>query len=346
METLKTQMTSKKILFLIKTQAHDSYGVTSGLYNSAQFVTNFLSSCDIETKLVSVVDGNCVDKEVTLFNPDIVVLEALWVTPAKLQELINIPRHKERRWLIRVHSKAPFLANEGMATIWIKDYTRIKTDKVFIAPNTEELTKQFTVCFPSGRFIYLPNLYEMENVDSDWSQKTPGVVNVGCFGALRPMKNQYLQAMAAIEFATSHNLKLRFHINVTRKEQSGENALKNITALFKDSTHELVEHGWYNHKDFLKVSSTMDIGCQVSFSESFNIVTADFVHMGVPIVVCDDIEWMPDIMRVSPTDWERIATKMGFAYWFRKPIAWIQRLYLKWYSAKAELIWIENFLIL
>ena len=339
-------MSPKKILFLIKTQAHDSYGVTSGLFNSAQFVSNFLSKSGIDTKLVSVVDGNCVDKEVTIFNPDIIVLEALWVTPAKLQELINIPRHQNRRWVIRVHSKGPFLANEGMATTWIRDYTRIKTDKVFIAPNTEELTEQFRTCFPNGKYLYLPNLYEKEDIQSDWSGRTPGVVNVGCFGALRPMKNQYLQAMSAIEFANSHSLKLRFHINVTRKEQSGENAYKNIVALFKDSPHELVEHGWYNHKDFLKVISSMDIGCQVSFSESFNIVTADFVHMGVPIVVCDDIEWMPGIMKVSPTNWEKISVKMGFGYWFRKSIAWVQRQYLKWYSFKSELIWIENFLTL
>lgn len=335
----------KKILFLIKTQ-HDSYGVTSGLYNSSQFVSNFLGKCGVETKLVSVADGNSVDKEVTLFNPDIIVLEALWVTPAKLQELINIKRHQHRRWVIRVHSKAPFLANEGMATSWIRDYTRIQTDKVFIAPNTEELTLQFKSVFPNGNFLHLPNLYEDEKVKSEWSGRTPGVVNVGCFGAIRPMKNQYLQAMAAIDFSNQHKLKLRFHINSSRKEQSGENALKNIRVLFQDSKHELVEHNWYHHKDFLRVASTMDFGCQVSFSESFNIVTADFVSQKVPIVVCDDIEWMPSLMMVSPTEWKRISTKMGFAYWFRKPIGFIQKLYLKWYLIKAEWIWLNKFISL
>ena len=64
------------------------YGVTSGLYNSAQFVVNFLQNYGVEVKLVSVLDGNSVDREVTKFNPDIIVLEALWVTPSKLQELI------------------------------------------------------------------------------------------------------------------------------------------------------------------------------------------------------------------------------------------------------------------
>ena len=103
---------------MIKERVHDSqYGITSGLYNSASFIVDFLQNHGVNSKLVSVVDGNSIDKEVTKFNP---VLEALWVTPDKLQELINIKRHKERRWVIRIHSKAPFLSNEGVATAFYR----------------------------------------------------------------------------------------------------------------------------------------------------------------------------------------------------------------------------------
>jgi len=262
----------KKILFIIKERVHDSvYGVTSGLYNSAQFVVDFLQSNGVKSKLVSVLDGNSVDREVTKYNPDIVVLEALWVTPHKLQELINIKRHSKRRWVIRIHSKAPFLANEGVATAWIRDYTRINSSRIFLAPNTEELTNQFKAVFPKGRFITLPNLYQFEI----WKPKNKwksDVIDIGCFGAIRPMKNQYQQAMAAIHFANKNGLKLRFHINGTRVEQNGANVLKNIRLLFTDK-HELVEHGWMRHSDFLGLISTMDLGCQVSFSESLYLLT-------------------------------------------------------------------------
>lgn len=333
----------KKILFIIKERVHDSvYGVTSGLYNSAQFVVNFLQNNGVETKLVSVLDANSVDKEVTKFNPDIVVLEALWVTPDKLQELININRHSKRRWVIRIHSKAPFLANEGVATAWIRDYTRINSSRIFCAPNTSELTNQLSAVFPKGRFITLPNLYQFENMKFKGKPKS-GIVDIGCFGAIRPMKNQYQQAIAAINFANKNNLKLRFHINSTRVEQNGLNVLKNIRILFKDK-HELVEHGWMTHDEFLNVASNMDIGCQVSFSESFNIVSADFVQAGVPIVVSDDIEWMPNILKVSPTKSETITKKMWIAYNFRKILKPMQRFYLKWYEFKSEWIWINNFL--
>jgi hypothetical protein len=333
----------KKILFIIKERVHDSqYGITSGLYNSANFIVDFLQNYDINSKLVSVVDGNSIDKEVTKFNPDIVVLEALWVTPHKLQELINIKRHKERRWVIRIHSKAPFLANEGLATAWIRDYTRIKSSRIFLAPNTQELTNQLKAVFPKGNFMTLPNLYQLQDKKFSTKKKS-NTIDIGCFGAIRPMKNQYQQAMAAIDFANRQGLKLRFHINGTRVEQNGSNVLKNIRLLFKDK-HELVEHGWMTHDEFLETISKMDLGCQVSFSESFNIVSADFVQAGVPIVVSDDIEWMPKLLKVSPTNWKSITTKIWISYHFREILTPLQRFYLKWYELKAEWFWIHNFL--
>ena len=87
----------------------------------------------------------------------------------------------------------------------------------------------------------------------------------------------------------------------------------------------------------------MDVGMQCSMSESFNIVSADFVKMGVPIVVSNDIEWMPGLLKASPTDWVSISDKLRFAYSARKLNGTIQKLYLKWYLYKSEWRWIRDF---
>lgn len=333
---------NNKVLFVICNRNKDIYGVTSGLYNSAKFVSDFLNTKGYDSKLEAVQDANSIDKVVTEFDPKVVVIEAIWVTPAKFKELFSLRRHQDRRWIVRVHSKAPFLANEGPATEWIRQYTEVENGQIEIAPNNKELTQQLTSAFPCGKFTYMPNVYfkdpytrKHEEVCKDW-------IDVGCFGAVRPMKNTYQQALAAIEFADTIGKQLKFHVNGTRMEQNGESVMKNLQGLFKNSRHILVEHPWYTHSDFLDVAATMDLGMQVSFSESFNIVTADFVTAGVPIVASDDISWMPGICKTSPTSHEKMVDKLLFINGWRKIVATIQKMYLRWYSFKAGLIWMDE----
>jgi len=337
---MKEINTKKRIQFITCDRVKDTYGVTSGLFNSASFVVNYLNENDFEAKITPVVDSNQIDRVVSEFNPDVVIIEAIWVPPAKFKELFQIQRHKNRRWIVRLHSKAPFLANEGIATRWIKQYASIRDLKIEIAPNTTELTEQLTYCFPSGKFIFLPNIYKAKPFTPEKHVKSDDFVDIGSFGAIRPMKNTYQQAMAAIEFAEQINKTLRFHINGTRIEQSGDNVLKNIQALFEHSEHELIEHKWYKHAEFLETASKMDIGMQVSFSESFNIVTADFVTAKVPIVASDDISWMPWIMKVSPTSHKGIVRKLKLAYKYRDSITWLQSFSLNIYNIKAKLQWL------
>ena len=84
----------------------------------------------------------------------------------------------------------------------------------------------------------LVNEYELR-----YNKKPNKIFNVGCFGAIRPMKNHLMQAVAAIEFANRNNLTLRFHVNAGRIESNGNNSIKNVRALFEHlPDNELVEH--------------------------------------------------------------------------------------------------------
>ncbi len=57
---------------------------------------------------------------------------------------------------------------------------------------------------------------------------------------------------------------------------------------------ELVERHWSNWHEFKRVVRDMDILFQMSYTESFNMVTADGVNEGVPSVTSDAIVWVPD----------------------------------------------------
>ena len=123
-------------------------------------------------------------------------------------------------------------------------------------------------------FIVVREIHQiiaLKNANGKIHYKDKNVLNIGCFGAIRPLKNQLYQAVAAIEFANSINKKLHFHVNIARVENNGDPVLKNLRNLFiNNPKHKLVEHSWLTHEDFINLVRKMDIGLQVSFTETFS----------------------------------------------------------------------------
>ena len=304
-----------RLLFVCKRRnVGYSYGIPFGLLNSARFVSNALGkySC-IASKVVDVVDGNSIDREVHLYRPTHVIIEALWATPEKIEELLK--RWPKVKWIIRSHSKVPFIAMEGIAMEWIGKYAQLteKYCNLEISANSPEFNEELSEIFDIDA-VYLPNIYEPPKGGK--RKNRDKVLDIGCFGAIRPLKNQLQQAIAAIRFADKIKKPLRFHINASRTEQKGEQVLKNLRNLFKHTKHELVEHSWQRHSTFLELVRQMDLGLQVSLTESFNIVTADFVSQGVPIVVSPDITWMPRIFMADPNSSDSIVRHLWLAHRF------------------------------
>lgn len=345
---------NNKILFLLrKNNAYGTGEVTSksGLINSATLTAKALEYyLGFNTKIETVIDGNSVDREVHLFRPKYCIIEALWVTPEKIKEVARL--HPKVKFIVRVHSEIPFLANEGIAVGWIKGYSNIPN--VYVSFNEKRTADAFLeLGVPS---VYLPNIYSPVRpnnsiiqgvVDSVKYYKNYGdglsypfkELNIGCFGAIRPLKNQLIQATAAIIFANATNTKLNFHINSSRVEQKGDSVLKNIQALFEGTKHTLVEHPWYTHPEFLKVVKKMDLGMQVSFTETFNIITADFVSQGIPMVVSKEVDWMPAITKAQVTDIKSIVTTIDEALSNKRYFRNASLLALDTYNHKALARW-------
>lgn len=324
-------MKHPRVLFLLKYR-NDSAGQagikSSGLLNSARFIHELLEQYGFDTTIREVWDGNDIDAAVSKVRPKIVILEALWVTPAKIEELRT--HHPDIIWVVRIHSEIPFISNEGVALDWIAQYVQI--NNTYVALNSKDTHDDFhryvTARFGHGitkKLLYLPNYYPVENRKVPFRLDEKDTIDVGCFGAIRPMKNQLIQAHAAIEFARKHGLKLRFHVNATRQDDDSMlPVLKNLRALFDGMPvqYKLVEHEWLTREDFLETVQTMDIGLQVSFSETFNIVTADFVSESVPVVVSDEIDWVPRLFRAKATNLDSIVAAMERAITFERWFDW------------------------
>src|ERR1035437_194343 len=186
----------KRILFIAKKGQKYSgaygYAASSGLLNSATFVVEMLNKHNVYAKFVHVIDNNDIDREVTQYRPDVVILEALWVTPSKFNVLTQL--HPSVQWVVRVHSEVPFLAQEGMVMQWLFGY--LNRTNVFVAFNSQRALHDFTRVSWSDKLLYLPNYFPEQT--SVYRKDNSDNLHVGCFGGSGALKNQLLQALPAI----------------------------------------------------------------------------------------------------------------------------------------------------
>jgi hypothetical protein len=342
-----TEPFSKKlsILFILKKQKsywnqNNPYSYhSSGLFNSADFINQMLIKNGLDSNLVEVNDGNDIDREVVKYNPDIIILEAIWCPPSKLKELVKLHHHKHRKWVVRNHSELPFLAQEGIALEWMLEYPNIHN--VYISCNSPKANKSFQDLIENKHKVkLLTNFYPIHHRKNF---SAANELNIGCFGAIRPLKNQLQQAVAAIIFAKKVNLPLKFHINASRIECNAEPILKSIRALFQNEPNaQLVEHSWLKRLDFLKLCSTMTLGLQVSYSETFNIVSADLVSQGVPVVGSDEIPWLSKLFQADPNSVGDIVSKIFYILDADENIHGIQLESLHRYSEESKELWLEQ----
>jgi hypothetical protein len=351
-------MPTKKILFILKRRedfnsvVHNQLGLSTGLFNSANFVSQMLTDLGYSTKLAVVTDNNDIDREVTLFNPTHVIIEALWVVPTKFSILQKL--HPNVTWIIRLHSEMPFMAGEGMSMDWIGDYSSF--GNIVLAANAPRMLSEIKMYLTiknnwdtktaNEKVIYLPNYYPKEFSAPKVIDKNKDWIDIGCFGAVRLLKNHLEQAFGALKFANSIGKKLHFHINAGRIEMQGDPVINNLRGLFEqlDGTgHELINHEWVPHEGFIDLCTSMDIGMQVTFSETFNIVGADFIANGVPLVGSSEIPWINSASAADPTSSDDIAIKLGLAYLHPDAIVTMNQKTLSAYLDKTKRVWDNYF---
>jgi hypothetical protein len=129
---------------------------------------------------------------------------------------------------------------------------------------------------------------------------------------VRPLKNQVEQAVGALRFARERGWYLRFHVNCARVECRGEPVVKALRDMFASQPDAaLVEHGWLERDTFLRLCAEMDVGSQVSYSETFCIVAADLTSAGVPTLGSAEIPWLPPEYQADPNSAEDIKRGLG-----------------------------------
>jgi hypothetical protein len=347
------------VLFILKRREdfnavmHSHVGLSTGLYNSAKFIDDMLQANGVTSNLEVAIDNNCIDRLVKKHNPEFVIIEALWVVPTKFAILQKL--HPKVKWIIRLHSEMPFMAGEGMAMDWVGDYSAFKN--VIIACNAPRMKREIDFFLKhkhncseetaKSRVIYLPNFYPQNYIHKPFNRDKEHI-DIACFGAIRPLKNHLVQAFAAVEFANQIGKKLRFHVNAGRIEMNGSPVINNLKGFFQQiykTGDQLVNHQWRPREEFLKLCAEMDMGLQCNFSETFNIVGADLISQGIPLISnSKEIPWAIEEYCASPVDGESIIRALHKSYEEPELNAFQHQHSLNLYTTETSKIWTKYFL--
>lgn len=355
-----------RLLFVLKHREGywGEYSLSSGLFNSVTFLVQMLNDLGIATKMVQVPDNNYIYKEINAFKPTHTIIEAFWVVPEKFDQLSRM--YPRMNWSVRNHSELPFLQQEGIALQFCYGYlsrgieimnnsTRAVTDMEAIAEawgfhRLISYAPNYYPIVPYRMGAVLPRHVLSPHKFNPRPRPADDTIRVGCFGAVRPLKNTLEQSVAAIRFAAAIGRKLEFHINSTRIEPpGGDTIIKNLINLFDHTPRaKLIQHPWMNHEEFLDVLAQMDVSMQCSFSETFNIVSADSVSMMVPVVASEEVAWLGAYAWADPNDSTSILNNMLTIDRQIKHQPTSNRLIWQWrdlsnYAAKTRQIWWDRF---
>ena len=242
-------------------------------------------------------------------NPDVthVVISAPWIPTLELQKLTTeFPRV---RLAMNCHSNVGFLQADANGVRLFGGAMEVQRGSAnfHLAGNSRKFADWAGETFGSP-LTYLPNLYFLE--DGIQPRRPPfhgDLLRVGAFGATRPLKNLMSAAGAALTISRVLGVDLELWINSGRDEGGGGilRAIEEMYAITRHAT--IVKAGWSSWHDHRKTVARMNLLINCSYTESFNMVTADGVAEGVPSVVSDAIYWAPEYWRAPVDDVLRIA---------------------------------------
>jgi hypothetical protein len=238
-----------------------------------------------------------------------VVISAPWIQTNDLALLCA--EFKDTQFAVTCHSNLGFLQADPSAMRLVREGLDLRrtTWNFQMAANCDRLSNWVHTAYGTP-CTHLPNLYHLDDVHPKRERYSGGTLRIGAFGATRALKNLLTSAGAALEIANAKRATLEFWISSGRNEGAGA-VVDAVRQMLNGLPHvKLVENGWQTWPQFRQTVRHMHLLLQPSYTESFNVVTADGVAEGVPSVVSDAIEWAPDSWK-APVDDAHAMARVG-----------------------------------
>jgi hypothetical protein len=221
-----------------------------------------------------------------------VVVSAPWIATPDLAALSA--EFPDTKFAVVCHSNLGFLQADPNAMRLLREGLELRrtTWNFRMAANCERLALWAHSAY-GVPCLELPNLYHLEAPPPPRASYSGGTLRIGAFGATRALKNLLTAAGAALALATRLRSDLELWISSGRSEGAGP-VTDAVRQMLQGVAHvKLVENGWQSWPQFRQTVRHMHLLLQPSYTESFNVVTADGVAEGVASVVSDAITWAP-----------------------------------------------------
>lgn len=231
-----------------------------------------------------------------------VVISAAWIPVLDLGHLVC--RWPDVEFAVNIHSNVGFLQADSNGVDLLRSYVHLQKELLNfrISGNSEEFVEFLEEAY-STEAMFLPNLYALDSsVRTNKPLFSGGVLRIGAFGACRALKNFLTAAAAAVVISKQLKVPVEFWMNGGRPDggSSIERAICNLIRHQPSVTLHILN--WSAWPEFLELAETLHLMMQISYTESFNMVTADGVARGVPSVVSTAIKWVPERWQAKSDD--------------------------------------------
>ncbi|MBV9083158.1 MAG: glycosyltransferase, partial [Acidobacteriaceae bacterium] len=233
-----------------------------------------------------------------------VIVSAPWIPSVELQKLaIDFP---DTRFAVNCHSNVGFLQADRNGVKLVRELMELEAGNhnIRLAGNCRRFCDWAQAAF-AAPCAYLPNLYYLDEYAFRHTRTKfeGGTLRIGIFGAIRPQKNVMSAAGAGIEIARALRAPVEIWLSAGREEGGGGTVLSAVQEMIHGLPNvNLVFNSWQSWPKFRKVVGHMHLLLQPSYTESFNMVTADGVAEGVPSVVSHAIDWAPNHWKAAVDD--------------------------------------------
>jgi hypothetical protein len=274
-----------------------------GLGVAAINTAKVLQRDGIDTEVWPILSHTDLSERLTASPADHVIISAPWIATVQLQQLCQtFPR---TTFSVNCHSNVGFLQADRNGVRLLRESMELEmgTSNFHLAGNCRRFCDWVQQAF-SVPCAYLPNLYYLET-GSTFSERvfTGGTLRMGIFGATRPLKNLMSAAGAALEISKNLRVPLELWMSAGRAEGGGESVMAAVQEMLSDLPNvKLIQNGWQSWPKFRRVVAHMHLLLQPSYTESFNMVTADGIAEGVPSVVSRAIDWVPEYWQADVDD--------------------------------------------